>query len=101
MPSRREVLKQIGLATTGFVVSGGVIRSQGNQLTVAGQPVELTVSAVSPIAVRVTLRPIVNGVAIAVPKDGALVKDEWPNLAQTAGRSMALPGGRLNVATQV
>lgn len=77
--SRREVLKQLGSAGAGVVVSGGILRGQSSPITVAGQPVEIAVASVSPSTVRITVLPIG---AAAKKDDGALV-------AAASGRALA------------
>ena len=109
-PTRREALKQIGLATTALVVTDGIVRGQGTDITVAGRPVEIAISSVSPTIARITFRPATGGTATPIPVDGALVKNEWPpDLARrTAVPAMGsdsiadipLPGGRLRVRLQ-
>jgi hypothetical protein len=84
--TRREALKQLGAASAGLIVTNGVIRGQGADLHVAGQPVEIAVSSVSPVAVRITVRPIVDSSPAAVPFTGALVQDEF-GVPRARGRS--------------
>jgi hypothetical protein len=45
--SRREVLRRFGKATAGLALTGGVIRGQGTDIVVAGNPVEIAISSVS------------------------------------------------------
>ena len=75
--SRREVLKQLGAAGASFAFSGGVIRGQTGDIVIAGKPVEIVVSSLSPATVRITVLPLVDGTPAAVPIDGALVQPEW------------------------
>jgi len=75
--TRREALKQIGAAGAGLALGGGIIRGQSADIVIAGQPVEIAVSSVSAATVRVTVRPLQNGVAVPVPFTGALVQDEF------------------------
>jgi alpha-glucosidase (family GH31 glycosyl hydrolase) len=80
---RRDALKQIGAAGAGLALGGGILRGQSADIIVAGQPVEIAVSAVSDATVRITIRPLQNGAAAPVPVTGALVKDEFgPELAR-------------------
>src|SRR6187399_3253194 len=76
--TRRRALKDLGLAGAGLAVSGGVIRGQSpGEIVVAGQPVEIAVSSVSPLTVRVSLRPIRDGVPAPIAQTGHLVQDEF------------------------
>jgi len=76
--TRRRALKDLGLAGAGLAVSGGVIRGQSRgEIVVAGQPVEIAVSSVSPLTVRVSLRPIRDGVPAPIAQTGHLVQDEF------------------------
>ena len=80
--SRRDALKGLGVASAGLALSGGVIRGQGADIIVAGKPVEIAVSSVSPATVRITVRPIVDGAPVAVPITGALERETFgANLA--------------------
>ena len=49
--SRRQALKDLGAAGAGLAFTGGVIRGQGRTSSIAGKPVEIAVSSVSPITV--------------------------------------------------
>ena len=68
--TRRRALKQLGLAGTGFALSGGITRGQASPIIVNGVPAEIAVASVSPITVRLTVLPL-GGTGI--PDDGALV----------------------------
>ncbi|MGH9161079.1 MAG: TIM-barrel domain-containing protein, partial [Vicinamibacteraceae bacterium] len=73
--SRREVLKQLGTAGAGVMLGGGIIRGQGRDIVVAGRPVAIAVSSLSPSTVRIRLLPIEAGRSTAVPMDGALARE--------------------------
>jgi alpha-glucosidase (family GH31 glycosyl hydrolase) len=73
--SRREALKRIGTASAGIMLARGIIRGQSSDIVVAGKPVEIVVSALSPSTVRLTVLPIDSGRVAAVPVDGALVRE--------------------------
>ena len=77
--SRRDAVKQLAGATASVVLAGGTIRGQSDAIVVAGKPVEIVVSSVSPSTVRITTLPA--GVS-AVSDDGALVSG-------AAGRTLA------------
>jgi alpha-glucosidase len=80
--SRRQALKDLGIAGAGLAISGGVIRGQSGDIIIAGKPVEIAVSQVSPATVRITVRPIVDGAPAAVPITGALDRESFgANLA--------------------
>jgi alpha-glucosidase (family GH31 glycosyl hydrolase) len=70
--SRRDALRQIGAASAGAVMTGGIIRGQAEPIRIAGMPVEIAISALSPDTVRITAAAIVG--TGGVPEDGALVK---------------------------
>ena len=92
--SRRDAIRGLGAAGV-----AGLLRidvdAQGQELTVAGQPVELRIASVSPDTVRVSVIP--RGAPPGdLNKDGGLVAfDERPR-AVVAGRSAKL--GNLTVA---
>ena len=73
--SRREALKRIGAAGAGLVTARSVIRGQSSDIVVAGHPVEVVVSSLSPATVRLTVLPLESGRATGVPVDGALVEE--------------------------
>jgi alpha-glucosidase/alpha-D-xyloside xylohydrolase len=79
-PSRRDVLKALGAtaagAAAGALFPPRILRGQMADIVVAGRPVELAVSSLSPTTVRLTVRPLASGVAAPVPVTGALVADE-------------------------
>jgi alpha-glucosidase/alpha-D-xyloside xylohydrolase len=73
--SRREALKRIGTASASIVFARSVIRGQSSDIIVAGQPVEIVISSLSPSTVRLTVLSIQSGRPAGVPADGALVKE--------------------------
>jgi alpha-glucosidase (family GH31 glycosyl hydrolase) len=75
--SRRQALRDLGAAGAGLALTGGVIRGQGRQIVIAGQPSEIEVSSVCPTTVRITVRPIVEDVPTPVPVTGALVQESF------------------------
>jgi alpha-glucosidase/alpha-D-xyloside xylohydrolase len=75
--TRRQALKDIGVAGAGLAFSGAVIRGQGAGIMVAGKPVEISVSSVSPVTVRLTVRPVVDGAPAPVAVTGALERESF------------------------
>ena len=92
--TRREALKQIGAASAGLALGGGILRGQSGDIMVAGQPVEIAVSSVSPVTVRLTVRPIQNSVAAPVSRTGALVQEEFGPALARATTAKPLSGVR-------
>jgi len=85
-PSRRDALKHLTAAGAGLVATGsGIIRGQSRDITIAGQPVEIAVSSLSPTTVRITVRPLQNGAPQAIALTGAL--DEREEFARTIATS--------------
>ena len=80
--TRRDALKQLGTAGAGIILTRGIIRGQTADIMVAGKPVEIVVSSLTPSTVRITVMPIAGGRANAVPVDGALAP-------QGEGRALA------------
>ncbi|MEO7042219.1 MAG: TIM-barrel domain-containing protein [Gemmatimonadaceae bacterium] len=80
--SRRDAIKRLATITAGFALTGDIghggltIRRNASDITIAGQPVEITVLSVSPQTVRLTIRPILNGQATPVPITGELVSHD-------------------------
>src|SRR3954470_17011779 len=87
--SRRDALKQLATTSAGIMFAG-VIRGTNADITVAGQAVEIAVFSVSPNTVRITVRPIVDGAATAVPYTGALASQEFGNPIRRATESAPL-----------
>jgi alpha-glucosidase (family GH31 glycosyl hydrolase) len=85
--SRRDALKQLGLATLALPV---VLRGPNREIVVGGQPVEIAVSSVSPRTVRVTLRPITPAGPAGLAATGALVQDEFAPLRRRAREATEL-----------
>jgi alpha-glucosidase/alpha-D-xyloside xylohydrolase len=52
-------------------------RSQGADIEIAGQPVEIALIPISPSTVRITAQAIRNGQPQPIPSDGALVREDW------------------------
>ena len=97
---RRQALKDLGLATAGLAISGGIIRGRGADIIVAGRPVEIAVSSVSPATVRITVRPVVDGTPAAIATTGALERESFgANLAaaRIAGPLARVRAGNLTV----
>ncbi len=86
--SRRDALLGVG---AGALLSSTQALAQEKALQIGGKPVELTVAPVTPQTVRITIQPIENGQPKPVPRDGALVKDDF---GQPALRVRAISGAR-------
>ena len=88
--TRRKALRDIGVAGAGIAFSGGVIRGQGPGIVVAGKPVEIAVSSVSPSTVRITVRPLVDGAPVPVAVTGALERESPDSTLASARAAAAL-----------
>ncbi|HEX5214986.1 MAG TPA: TIM-barrel domain-containing protein [Vicinamibacterales bacterium] len=75
--TRRDAIKQLGAAGAAVALGGGVIRGQGADIVVGGSPVEIVVTSVSPVTVRILVLPIAAGAVAPLPVDGSLVQSEW------------------------
>ena len=82
IPSRREALKTIGVGSAGLLVGGGIIRGQGADIMVAGQPVQIAVMSESAMTVRLTVRPLENGRPAALNVTGALAQETTASTAR-------------------
>ena len=70
--NRRQALKTIAAA------SASALLAQDAPIQIAGRPIEITLTSVTPQTVRITVQPIENGQPLPVPHDGALVKEDCP-----------------------
>jgi alpha-glucosidase (family GH31 glycosyl hydrolase) len=85
--SRRRAIRDLGLASAGLTLASGILRSQTQAgLIVAGQPCEVAVFSISPDTVRITVRPLRDGVAVPIAATGHLAQPESGKLmAQSRG----------------
>jgi alpha-glucosidase (family GH31 glycosyl hydrolase) len=93
--NRRQALKDAAIAGAGALLTPRIglsqPLSQPAPLQIAGRPVEIALTAVSPRTVRVTAQGIENDHPQPIPSDGALVKEGW---GQPAVRLRTLSAGR-------
>ena len=75
--SRRDLLKQLGTGAAALGLPRFPNLLQAEPLMVAGEPAELTISSVSPVTVRLTLRAL-SAASEAIPFTGALAREEFP-----------------------
>jgi len=73
--SRRDALKQLGVAGAGLMLGGKIIRGRAGAITIAGQPVEIAVASLSDSTVRITIRPVQGDATVPLPVTGALASD--------------------------
>jgi hypothetical protein len=88
--SRREALKNLGSASAGVLLGTGAA-AQSTALQIAGQPVEIAITAVSADTLRLSIAPIVNGQPQPLLNDGSLVQQTW---GQPVARLTTLPRAR-------
>lgn len=86
--SRRDALKSIGSVGAVALAHPATMLAQTAALEIAGKPVEITVSSVSPDTVRLSIVPLVNGQPQPIPNDGSLVQPSW---GKTLARVTTLP----------
>ena len=79
------------VAAAGAVLGRGIGLAQEMPIQIAGRPVEITLSSVSPETVRITIQAIENGQPQPIASDGALVQENW---GQPAARLRTLAGAR-------
>jgi alpha-glucosidase (family GH31 glycosyl hydrolase) len=65
--------------------------SQEPPISVGASPVELALTAISPLTVRITVQAIETGSVAPLPVDGALVKEQW---GRPSTRLRTLTGSR-------
>ena len=69
--SRREAVRQLAGAGAGLALGDHIFRGQSDQILLAGTPVEIVVSSVSPLTIRVTAVPVNQR---QLPDDDSLVR---------------------------
>src|SRR5215471_15402256 len=89
--SRREALKRIGSAGVVALLDAQSLTAKEETIRITGQPVEIAVSQVSAITVRLSVTPIVNGRPQPLPHDGSLAQRTW---SAPAARITSLAGAR-------
>ena len=72
--SRRDALKNIGSAGVVALLDAQSLTPREAAIRIAGQPVEIAVSRVSAVTVRLSVTPIVNGRPQQLPHDGSLTR---------------------------
>src|SRR5262245_51005223 len=75
--SRREAIKSIGCAGVVTLLKPQSLTAQDAAVRIAGQPVEIAISTVSPQTARISLTPIVENKAQPINNDGSLVQQSW------------------------
>jgi alpha-glucosidase/alpha-D-xyloside xylohydrolase len=75
--SRRVVLQGLGAAGPLTLLGAAPGAARAERLRVAGRDVELTVTAVGPSVVRVSVTPVEGDRPQPIPSDGSLVRDDW------------------------
>jgi hypothetical protein len=80
---RRDAIWSLTTAP-GVVLAGGRAAGQDGAITIGGVPVEVAVSSLSPVTVRLRVPPLAGNVAATVPVHGALVQSDAPRVG--AGR---------------
>ena len=82
--SRRDALKQLGSGAAALGAPGLLTTlTAAEPWIVAGEPAELTVSSISPVTVRLTIRAV-SASADLIPATGALSRDEFPIVLRSA-----------------
>src|SRR5262245_33237460 len=85
--TRRTVLRNVATAGAGALFAP-IAAAQDKPIQIAGKPVEVTLTAVTPHTVRIAIQPLENGQPKPIPQDGALVKEDFGK-PQTKLRALA------------
>src|SRR5262249_48434017 len=89
--SRREALKSIGSAGVAALLDPQSLKGQEAAIRIAGQPVEIVISPVTAVTVRLSIVPIINGRPQPIQYDGSLTQQTW---SHTETRITSLTGAR-------
>jgi len=73
--ARRDALKRLGMVGAGIFLPHSILRGRSEDIVIAGKSVEIGISSLSPMTVRLTVLPIAAGTAASVPEDGAVVRE--------------------------
>ena len=81
----------------GALVGGAAARlaAEGGGIQVAGRPVEIAITPISPQTVRISIQPLENGRTVPVPSNGCLARETW---GDAAARVRNLSGGHTVLA---
>jgi alpha-glucosidase/alpha-D-xyloside xylohydrolase len=90
--TRRQVIQGVTAVGAAVLHSAKAQSSPGGEVKIAGKPVELTLTSISPLTVRITAQALENGAPEAIDSNGVLVKDDW---GQPVARIRALNGPRI------
>jgi alpha-glucosidase/alpha-D-xyloside xylohydrolase len=74
--TRREAVRRITTAGACAAVGGAILRGHRAPITIAGRPVEILVTSLSPETARIRVLPVDGGRTAAIPDDGSLVEPE-------------------------
>src|ERR1019366_8825036 len=74
--SRRRMVRSLGVAGAAFLTRSATHGADAG-LQVAGKPVEIQLTSVSPHTLRLTVHPIRNGTLIDIADDGTLVETSF------------------------
>jgi alpha-glucosidase/alpha-D-xyloside xylohydrolase len=89
--SRRNLLKSIGSAGAVALIGPASVSGQNGDIRIGEQPIEIAVTPVTPVTVRISLVPLENGRPKPIEDDGSLVRQNW---AQPRARIRSLTGPR-------
>jgi alpha-glucosidase/alpha-D-xyloside xylohydrolase len=95
--SRREAVRQLAGAGAGLTLGAPIFRGQSDQIFLAGTPVEMVVSSISPSTIRVTAVAVDQG---RIPDDDSLVRAAAGRLVasrRTASGTKPIRAGNLVV----
>src|SRR3984893_14822152 len=86
---RREILKQMAVASTVMMVQGNGIRTKGDARG-AERDFEIQVASISAQTLRLSVLPVANGRVSGVPMNGSLAQRSWGTVvAKLRGESRA------------
>ncbi len=73
--TRRDILRATGQAGAGLLIARAPFSGQSAEMAVSGRPVEIVISSVSPLTVRLSVLPIEGGRPTIIMSDGAVVRE--------------------------
>ena len=97
--NRREILKGAAAASAAMAVHPANAYGSDHDVEAPVQPIEVQLTSLSPHTFRLSLLPVKNGSAGAIPMDGSLAQNSWgvPAAKLSSSASTKIPVGHFSL----